>query len=328
MKKKILKGFCLTMCLLMVVTVNGFASSGHNVNQENYMISEAYTYPIVPDTDEWRAFTTHAQMVKACEVPEELLSKMTTEALFVTVMNYPLLTDALAFDEPAVGYEVLKINSNAVRELIKREDAKDIFDKYNSKARCAQVYAESEYSGLIWSCFNLIYNEEFADSIMPLASDPQKVTNTNVKTPNGTKVAHFENLTWANHGLTSAEAEDRDKDFAKKYPSATKISGPKPAYNCHSYAWHSTSTSNNDWIDGGDAKAYWTDGSYKVTNSPKNADKVVYRVGTTIAHSANYFNAATNVVYSKWGFNGVYKHSRSYCPYAPSGTIYSSYTRS
>ena len=64
--KKVFKLQCLAMCIIMLFTMSGFTISENEQYQENYTISEAYSYPIVPDTDEWRAFTTHAQMVTAC----------------------------------------------------------------------------------------------------------------------------------------------------------------------------------------------------------------------------------------------------------------------
>ena len=55
-----------------------------------------YEYPIQPGTDEWKKFTTVAQMVEVCQIPEKKLKNMTTEALVETVLNYPLLLNSFS----------------------------------------------------------------------------------------------------------------------------------------------------------------------------------------------------------------------------------------
>lgn len=334
MKHKYFKVVCSLICLMLIMTSNSFALSNDedvSTEQNQYTITESYEYPVVPGTDEWKSFTSHVQMIQACQVPENILKKMTTEALFQTVMDFPLLGDALLFDDSDAGYNALKTNCNALRELLEREDASTLFNNYNSQRYLTFASDIGIYEGytkyIAEQCFDLIYSK-INNATITLRATPSKVTNANVKTPKGKKVPHYENLTNSDHGDTSSTVASYEAYLKNTYPSAVKISGPKPAYNCHSYAWHSTSTTNNNWIDGADSKLYWEDGSYKKTTSPKNADKVVYKNGTTITHSAIYFNAPTNVVYSKWNRYGVYKHSRSYYPYIGKDNTYTSYTKS
>ena len=35
--------------------------------------SDAYDFPVKPGTKEWAAFTTHEEMVDACQIPESIL---------------------------------------------------------------------------------------------------------------------------------------------------------------------------------------------------------------------------------------------------------------
>ena len=69
----------------------------------NSAITDAYEYPVKPGTDAWRAFTTHEEMLKACQIPESTLHAMSTEGLVETVLNYPLFNDVLAYEFSSTG---------------------------------------------------------------------------------------------------------------------------------------------------------------------------------------------------------------------------------
>ena len=62
------------------------------------------------------------------------------------------------------------------------------------------------------TCFNIIYNSEFEESYQIMSAG--EVTNSNVKTPNGTKVPHIEGLTFNGHGYYGT-TEDLDKEMKK-----------------------------------------------------------------------------------------------------------------
>jgi hypothetical protein len=84
--------------------------------------SEAYDYPIKPGTDEWKAFGSHEEMLKACQIPEELLHRMSTTALVETVLSYPLIGDWLAYNTPEMGIEHVSEQFNGLSELLGRND--------------------------------------------------------------------------------------------------------------------------------------------------------------------------------------------------------------
>jgi len=85
--------------------------------------SDAYDYPIKPGTDEWKAFGSHEEMLKACQIPEELLHRMSTTGLVETVLNYPLSADWLAYDSFEIGIEHVREQFNGLSELLSRNDA-------------------------------------------------------------------------------------------------------------------------------------------------------------------------------------------------------------
>lgn len=85
--------------------------------------SGAYDYPIKPGTDEWKAFGSHEEMLKACQIPEELLHRMSTAALVETVLNYPLSVDLWAYDSYELGIKHVSEQFNGLSELLSRNDA-------------------------------------------------------------------------------------------------------------------------------------------------------------------------------------------------------------
>jgi hypothetical protein len=85
--------------------------------------ADAYDYPIKPGTDKWKAFGSHEEMLKACQIPEESLHRMSTTALVETVLNYPLLGDWWAYDSTEIGIERVREQFNGLSELLSRNDA-------------------------------------------------------------------------------------------------------------------------------------------------------------------------------------------------------------
>jgi len=97
----------------------------------------AYIYPTYPGDENWEAFWKEISEVASEEapplslarqrmnIPEEILQEMSTEALVMTVRDYPLMTYAMDINtpgEPKLMFESLR-DFNAVQELFQREDA-------------------------------------------------------------------------------------------------------------------------------------------------------------------------------------------------------------
>ena len=89
-----------------------------------------YEYPVRPGMDAWAQYQSLEEQIEACQVPEELLSAMTTEALVETVADYPLLVNILAYSNPGDGDAGIIRGAgdvmgycNALKELSRRPDA-------------------------------------------------------------------------------------------------------------------------------------------------------------------------------------------------------------
>lgn len=117
------KKIFLIATLMMLVSISVFAGKND--------ISDAYEYPIVPGTKEWKEIQSHTEMVEVSQIPENLLSKMTTEGLLETVLNCPVLGEIMAFSTYQQGYNSVCKNFNGLQELSNREDLSQIIlEKY------------------------------------------------------------------------------------------------------------------------------------------------------------------------------------------------------
>ena len=131
---------------------------------------------------------------------------------------------------------------------------------------------------------------------------------------------------------TTAKQELAD-EVAVAYPNATRLRHATIKYNCHSYAWYSTSASNIRWMPY--PGAFITDGSYpeltKMTTSV--GSRIVYydtvdgSYGTP-THTAVIYSykdypksRRTFVVESKWGSYGLYRHDSYDSPYSYDGPV-------
>lgn len=92
-----------------------------------------WDYPIKPGSAEWKKFSTHDEMIEACKIPEQVLKTMTTQDLLEAWINYPLKMDIFAFENPLAGLESQFQMSDALKALVKRNDAgKVCLDLYES----------------------------------------------------------------------------------------------------------------------------------------------------------------------------------------------------
>ena len=113
--------------------------------------------------------------------------------------------------------------------------------------------------------------------------------------------------------FSSQEIEYLNNEAQFQYPNAI-MRGPASArYNCHSYAWHNSSTDNTVWINavyGNEFQLskYWTNDLY--VSSTSMPIKAYYSDGD---HSANILSSGKYL--SKWGAAPLMEHDYDDCPY-------------
>lgn len=310
--KRLKKLFGIGLIFIMIFSLAtiGFANE-KGVQTSSYTIEKAYDYPVRPGMDEWTSYIEPEQKLKAAYVPEDILKNMTTEALVETVLNYPLLIDMYAFETVELGYQAVSSIFYGLPELASRSDAITALKNYNIKN-----FSEKDDIDITY-----IYANTLIDCIAHKTNSliTPKYTVTTVYTPNGTPVTAYYGLTWTDHSITQNYAEYLRDQYLLTYPSSAVVGPVNPKYNCHSYAWHSASTSNNYWID--DPTAYMTDGSYYSWIAVVGA-KVFYdsSLGNHYDHSGIIIQEASypnpSKVKSKWGWCALFTHYVDDCPYA------------
>ncbi len=171
-------------------------------------------------------------------------------------------------------------------------------------------------SGL-YSEYSEIYSSNVSNNKNPVKAGGTWTTSS-VTTPNGSSVQTYYNRS---PELTATEINQMKQQMASSYPNATYLRPATVKYNCHSYAWHSQSTSNKHWMN--DPSKYMSDGSYyRYTTSPRTGMKAFWYTGghSGIVSKITY-SGGVNKYYttSKWGAYGLYEHPYNNCPY--SGTV-------
>ena len=131
-----------------------------------------------------------------------------------------------------------------------------------------------------------------------------------VSTPRGSSVA----VTVMTSELSSATITSYNNYVASNYPSATRETNASRKYNCHSYAWYSSSTSNDRWMNSPGDNQYWNDGSYTHWHPPYIWFSDMKLSWGQDDHSGRWVGTGGSVR-SKWGQLPRMYHAPAYTPY-------------
>lgn len=91
--------------------------------QKTYTVTRPYDFPVKPGTEAWAAAGGHT--VEACQIPSELVKKMSTDALLLTCLAYPLGSPVLVDSNtsPESQFKNHFFNQfNGFKELAARKD--------------------------------------------------------------------------------------------------------------------------------------------------------------------------------------------------------------
>lgn len=136
------------------------ADATDNLATIEYEIVEAYKYPIVPDTEEWKNLGSMPEKIEATYVDPQILSKMSTPALVETVVTYPLFGCVNAYDTLDAGIKEVSEYFKGIDELYSRDDAREEILNYIN-ARCpglVEMRTEEEISAAL-DKYMKAYNE-------------------------------------------------------------------------------------------------------------------------------------------------------------------------
>lgn len=115
-----------------------------------------WVYPVKPGSPEWKKFNSHEEMVAACQIPDDILEKMSTKQLVQTWIDFPLRFDIFAFNTMQIGFDNQVKICNGLRELLKRDDAgKEVFVAYK---KLDPLNIEDEWSNIQKSMYRFNIN--------------------------------------------------------------------------------------------------------------------------------------------------------------------------
>lgn len=333
--KRFLSLFLAIAMFVCIIPAVGASFNGDG--NENDPVYTAYVYPITPDNEEWLQMESHLERVAACQIPADILSRMSTDALVETIANYPLLIDVLLFDHAQDAYQTILEGFNGFQELEKRSDAlesltaflensEEVQDDFIRKAALEVIILTGDFASSNVSTQNArhqTYSDAYAvypellTSISPASSNEILPLSFWPKTPSGYDV----NAAYVYYNRTPELSQAQKNDFEQQiitvyglYPSGDAT----VQYNCHSYAWHDQNIDNNLWwIDY--PNDYLSDPLVNRVSSPRVGDRITYQTtnGGIYQHSGIIETVSSNkviLVRSKWGAMGLYIHSVDNCP--------------
>lgn len=327
--------------MIIIAVVIGITTVNSNAVEEEYSIEEKYVFPVVPNTDEWKAFTTLAEKIEATQIPEDILSRLTDEALIETILDYPLAINMFVYNTHSDGYNQVRTQFNGLPELENRGIANILYSTYVNLNNLPEIrnlsYEDRRWKEMILelllsqlpyynyltedNALNLIEiaqqrvkNAEPTVLFYDLFSNAELMTRDYgmcIYTPKGSAV----DVTRTTYEMPQVDIDNHNKHLDADYPNATRIASATRHYNCHSYAWYWQSTSNTIWMDYPDK--YMSDGSYTKTPVAGVGYRMYYPGGSTGTHSAVIIGSSGRsvTVKSKWANGGLYIHYYDDCPY-------------
>ena len=263
-----------------------------------------------PGTTEWLELPSVIERRGACDIPQNILRRMTTSALVETVITYPFFADAVVcFESFEQGLNWVATYFSGIDELLSRTDVSVCLreyliskeERYNKlsaielKEKTTEQISEWCYYEYAKILLQYIESQNPSDDVREGMSRAYNVT---IHTPKNSNVSVVAGYTWSDHNMDYARAVQYFKMAKENYPSATEVypNSCNPGYNCHSYAWYSQLSSNTYWIS--NPGPYVTDGSY-ISSFPTSGCKILYYCSHKV-DDCPYYSNPTQASISYW----------------------------
>lgn len=102
-------------------------------NKTRAFTSQTFSFDSVTKPEIWKTFQTLEEMQSACQIPDDVLSNLSTEELVQICMDYPLFGNFSAYNDELVGIKKVMDGFNGFTELKKRTDAAEkLLDLYEN----------------------------------------------------------------------------------------------------------------------------------------------------------------------------------------------------
>lgn len=148
--KKLQNLILLSGIFLSIGCQRGLNKSIEPTEMKNTISSSAslnWDYPVKPGSSQWKSLNSNEEKVNVCQIPENILSQLSTKDLLAICLAYPLINDIYAFNNIETGTNKLFKDFNGLRELAKRTDALNKFmDEYNQRMNSIKALEEKNYT--------------------------------------------------------------------------------------------------------------------------------------------------------------------------------------
>lgn len=111
------------LLLLVVVAIIQFPAHGQSHSWLSVNSVDAYTFPVSPDSPQWKELKTRQQRLEACALPREVLETISTRGLLQTCLDFPFAPDMAFHGTLKRGLDRVVTDFNGLRELLRRKDA-------------------------------------------------------------------------------------------------------------------------------------------------------------------------------------------------------------
>jgi len=319
------------------------------VNQVRYSIDKSYDFGDTWSKSFWSRFQTLEERFNALQVPSDILQDMTAEALAYSMIHYPLNKLIFAYDNPFVFIKLVLEKSLLHQEILQRSEGletlvslysetKIVFERdvYNgievslsdevfieyffSYCFLEKQISEEKRMGLLEVTENkLDERQNLPELYSALSIEPLLILQRVLEESMPLRAVYFHDYrTPLNQTvqvlhrdeMTEAEITQLNNDAVTMYPSAVFVSSASSRYNCHSYAWISTASTNDKWLNATNSSGvfqlskYWTNDLFTSCSSGAEIN-IFYTNGD---HSAKKSSSSGKYI-SKWGNWPVMEHT-------------------
>ncbi|MDO5442818.1 MAG: hypothetical protein Q4G10_04040 [Bacteroidia bacterium] len=177
-----MKKFTFLLLLFLVISCqNGIlnvedSSSFEEINPaevETVLVDEPFVFLSETDFFKWSHIDKLEDRFKACEIPENQLKIMTTEALLKSILHYPLNYLIFAYNSSSQAIDLIMANSSLHKEFVTRPDVSSAFLNIFSKTSISFDSAgiSKDYTNLSYVdeiCFEYFIASDYINCLQTL----------------------------------------------------------------------------------------------------------------------------------------------------------------
>lgn len=110
--------------ILLLVVLSASCSNDITMPEQNQQndYSNHFTFDAITEPSNWMTYNSLEEMLKACQIPEEILHNIPTDELIKICLNHPLAFIYTAYNNEAVGADIIFNNFNGFKELNSRKE--------------------------------------------------------------------------------------------------------------------------------------------------------------------------------------------------------------